>query len=116
MADKIQKAAKEHSKMSMGDLHKLRIAFKELRYATECLAPILSHEKRIAYLSALTRIQDLLGILNDQVTASRFIEQARPQKESAILFKAWLTGRISLLISIFGVEIKKFRQQQQPWN
>jgi CHAD domain-containing protein len=50
--------------------HKLRIAAKRLRYASEFFAPLHAHRRRQAdFLSKLKRMQDQLGALNDIAVA-----------------------------------------------
>ena len=48
-----------------GDLHRLRIALKKLRYSAEFFAPLYSAKKVRAYLTCVRRLQDELGHLND---------------------------------------------------
>ncbi|HEY2836594.1 MAG TPA: CHAD domain-containing protein, partial [Rhizomicrobium sp.] len=48
-----------------GDLHRLRIALKKLRYTAEFLAPLYSKKKVRRYVSKLRGLQEHLGALND---------------------------------------------------
>jgi CHAD domain-containing protein len=56
--------------------HKTRIAAKNLRYSAEFFEPLASHKtarKRFKlFIEALKEIQEILGIHNDQIVASRF--------------------------------------------
>jgi CHAD domain-containing protein len=56
--------------------HKTRIAAKNLRYGAEFFEPLASHKtarKRFKiFIEALKEIQEILGIHNDQIVASRF--------------------------------------------
>jgi inorganic triphosphatase YgiF len=66
---KIVKKAKAFDQLDAGERHKLRIAVKRFRYATEFVTNVFSSKKpttrRIAFLNAAKRIQDCLGALND---------------------------------------------------
>jgi triphosphatase len=66
---KIVKKAKAFDQLDAGERHKLRIAVKKFRYATEFIANVFASKKstrrRIAFLNAAKRIQDCLGALND---------------------------------------------------
>lgn len=64
----IERLVAEHGKMNAERRHELRIAFKKLRYAIDfrpLCCPASGWKK---YQASLSRIQDLLGLLNDQVT------------------------------------------------
>jgi adenylate cyclase len=55
-------------------LHELRIAMKELRYATEFLAPLFPDKKVQRYHAHLARAQRVLGFLQDVVVARRRLD------------------------------------------
>jgi len=54
--------------------HELRIALKKLRYACEFFRSLYPKKDVRRYLRRLSRLQDLLGALNDIVTAGRVLE------------------------------------------
>jgi len=66
---KIVKKAKTFDRLDAAERHRLRIAVKKFRYATEFVANIFPSKKstrrRTALLNAAKRIQDCLGSLND---------------------------------------------------
>src|SRR5262249_11925869 len=66
---KIVKKAKAFDQLDAGQCHKLRIAVKKFRYATEFVANVFPRRKstsrRVAFLNAAKCIQDCLGTLND---------------------------------------------------
>ncbi len=49
--------------------HPLRIELKKMRYALHAFRPLYDKERRKPYLSALSRLQDEFGLLNDAVVA-----------------------------------------------
>lgn len=78
--------------------HKLRIRCKRLRYASEFFAHAFDggRKRREAFVEALKRLQDALGLLNDmaqaQETAARTLGRGAPQ---ALTFAAGeLVGRL----------------------
>ncbi|MBI1364608.1 MAG: CHAD domain-containing protein [Alphaproteobacteria bacterium] len=57
-------------------LHSLRIALKKLRYAAQTFRALYPHAERKAYMSAMARLQDALGALNDAVVAQDLSSRA----------------------------------------
>jgi len=112
----IQALAQEHGKMNTERRHELRIAFKKLRYALEFFAPILKRKRLAAYQASLSNIQDLLGTLNDQVTASRLIKEVHPKNEPDPLTRGWIAGRTQLLVSALSDELRGFMSSKVPWH
>lgn len=108
--------AREHGKMNAERRHDLRIAFKKLRYALEFFAPLFPGKRLVAYQSSLSSIQDLLGTLNDQVTASRLIRELHSKGEPQPLTKGWIAGRTQLLLSALNAELRRFLACRRPWN
>ena len=94
----------------------MRIAFKKLRYALEFFAPIMASERLLAYQASLSTIQDLLGTLNDQVTASRLIKEVHPKGEPDPLTRGWIAGRTQLLIESLNSELRTFMDNKKPWR
>jgi triphosphatase len=66
---KIRKQGKKLARLDAGSRHKLRIQAKKVRYASEFFADLFPGKKaarrRAKFLSALERVQDCLGDLND---------------------------------------------------
>jgi triphosphatase len=83
-AKKRGRAARSHEE---GDLHRLRIALKKLRYGAEFFAPLYKKKKVKRYLAQLKQLQEVLGRLNDIAHARAVIGQLAPpgQKNSGAL-------------------------------
>ncbi|WP_153108835.1 CYTH and CHAD domain-containing protein [Propionivibrio limicola] len=111
----IERIINERGKMSAERRHQLRIAFKKLRYALDFFAPILGGRRLVAYQASLSALQDLLGTLNDQETASRLIMEMQPEGKSVPLLKGWIAGRKHLLVSALDKELGRFMTLKQPW-
>jgi CHAD domain-containing protein len=85
-AKKRGRAARSHEE---GDLHRLRIALKKLRYSAEFFAPLYKKKKVKRYLAKIKRLQDVLGRLNDIAHARTVIAQLAPAaQKSALRFAA----------------------------
>ena len=113
--DCIRLLLREHRKMNAEHRHDLRIEFKKLRYALEFFAPLISGKRLSAFQSSLSRIQDILGTLNDQVTASRLIKEMHPKGDEVPLTRGWIAGRSELLINALESELVKFSACKTPW-
>jgi len=114
-AEMIEVLVSEHGKMNAERRHELRIAFKKLRYALEFFAPILPGKRLMRYQTSLETIQDLLGTLNDQVTASRLIKEIHPKGKPDSLVRGWIAGRTQLLVKDLAVELNGFVVTKKPW-
>lgn len=96
-ARKARKLALRHSELTAVERHKMRIAFKKLRYTLEFFLPLVSPKKLRPYLTALTQLQDQLGLINDHVTAETLI-QNEIEKGQAGPLRGWISGRHTLLV------------------
>ncbi len=95
-AERARKLAEQHATLNATDRHRMRIAFKKLRYATEFFAPLLPAKRLAPTLAALNRLQDELGLINDHVTARFLISEALGSKQSGVA-NGWVAGREALL-------------------
>jgi triphosphatase len=55
--------------------HRVRIAAKKTRYATEFFESLLKPRRARSYVAALARLQDQLGLLNDATVADRLLTE-----------------------------------------
>jgi CHAD domain-containing protein len=71
-AKKRGRAARSHEE---GDLHRLRIALKKLRYTAEFFAPLYKQKKVKRYIAQVRTLQACLGRLNDIAHARSVVAQ-----------------------------------------
>jgi CHAD domain-containing protein len=78
--------------------HRVRIAAKKARYATEFFGSLFAPKTVRPYVKALSGLQDELGYLNDAAVAERLLTEmstAKPQLESSVSFtKGFLAARV----------------------
>lgn len=78
--------------------HKVRIAAKKTRYATEFFQSIYPSERVRPYVRALSRLQDELGLMNDASVATTLLqdlEAARPDVSSKASFiRGYLASQV----------------------
>ena len=113
---KIAALARTHGGMNEEQRHELRIAFKKLRYALEFFVPLLPRKGRSSYFASLAKIQELLGLLNDLVTAAQRITTLPRNKDMPPLINGWFAGRAHLLTQLFEEELQYFLSLPTPWR
>ena len=73
---RVRKRGRHFANLAPPELHRLRIASKKLRYATEFFAPLHDGKSARDYQDALARLQDELGSYNDAVKMTSLAERA----------------------------------------
>lgn len=114
-ARRAEELAARHKTLNAEDRHGLRIHCKKLRYALEFLTPLLPEKTLAPYLAALAQLQQDLGLINDQVTASALIEEALGRRSSGLIH-GWIAGREALLISNLSTSLEDWQAQRKPWK
>jgi inorganic triphosphatase YgiF len=71
---KALKLGERFGELSAAQRHRLRIALKKLRYASEFFAALYAKKRTKAYLAARKDLQDRLGHLNDVAVAEQLID------------------------------------------
>jgi triphosphatase len=94
---KIRKNGKVLARLDARSRHKLRIRAKKLRYAAEFFAALYASKRAVRrrhkFLSALERLQDGLGDLNDIAVHEKRIIELKPSNPSRAFAAGLLTGR-----------------------
>lgn len=97
-ARKACKLTIRHAELTPTERHKMRIAFKKLRYTLEFFAGLLPPKRLKPYIAALLQLQDKLGHINDHITAEGLITtELRTRPPGPI--QGWISGRHALLIN-----------------
>ena len=95
--------------------HRLRIAFKRLRYALEFAAPLLPAGKVRRYGVATAEMQALLGAMNDLAVAEALVAELR-QRRTNDLVHGWLAGQAVLLRNLLPAALEGFLEARPPWK
>lgn len=95
--------------------HRLRIAFKRLRYALEFAAPLLPAGKVRRYGVATAEMQALLGAMNDLAVAEALVAELR-QRRTNDLVHGWLAGQAVLLHNLLPAALEGFLEARPPWK
>ena len=95
--------------------HRLRVALKRLRYALEFFEALFPGSRFKSYHQAASRLQELLGHLNDLVFASQFVGVVLPGRQAERI-EVWINGRSHLLLQELERSLKAFLQEKKPWK
>lgn len=74
---RLQKRGRHFSQLNVQKRHRMRIAAKKLRYATEFFQSICGQKRTGKYVKALSRLQDELGALNDAAVAQDLLPELK---------------------------------------
>ena len=74
--ERARKRGRHFTNLAPPELHRLRIAAKKLRYASEFFAPLHDGKHARDFQHALARLQDALGSYNDAVRMTSLAERA----------------------------------------
>lgn len=94
--------------------HRLRVAFKQLRYALEFFAPILAGPTLQAYHLMATQLQETLGRLNDLAVAKQLLAELSPGAKGQALQDS-LSAQSEALLPDLGQVLQGFRVLARPW-
>lgn len=111
-ARQASRLARNLAELDHAGRHRLRIAFKKLRYAIEFLAP--AGGNGAPYAQSLARLQEHLGRLNDLATARELLAPTLPAKPGLVM--GWLGGRSDLLLEELPAFLEDFLAQTAPWE
>ena len=119
---RVRKRGRNFAGLAPEELHRLRIATKKLRYASEFFAPLF--DKRLArdYRAMLARLQDALGSYNEAVKMTQHATQASrgltgaPVNEARGIMLGWSAGRQDAGTRYLQRAWKDFRDAEAFWN
>jgi len=118
---RVRKRGRRLAKRSPAELHRLRIAIKKFRYATDFFASLYEGKTARDMLKRLAELQDILGAMNDAATVSGLMRQgfggARGKRvlEARGILLGWSRGRAVLLKHRLKGAWKTFRAAERFW-
>lgn len=118
LRNKVRRLALAASTDNPLSLHALRISIKRLRYALEFFSPLLNARATKRILKRLTKLQDVLGQLNDLASAGALLmdcagDNAR-LREAVTLIGGWHGKRYHRLLRGIPPELKHLKRLQLP--
>jgi inorganic triphosphatase YgiF len=122
---KAKKRGRGFAKLSVEDRHRLRIGLKKLRYAADSFRSLYEGDATAAYMKRLSRLQDVLGHLNDIDIAGRLVEtfarEASAEEAAAVarasgLIMGWYGRGMAALEPKLRKQWKVFKAAQPFWE
>lgn len=122
---RVKKRGRQARSGQEGDLHRLRIGLKKLRYTCEFFAPLYSKKKVGRYLKKLRGLQNHLGDLNDvanvrSVVHSLIREKIRKEDGVALSYAAgamvgWYGAQVPMIGKQALKRYAKFKKVKPFW-
>lgn len=115
-ARRLLKHGRRFDRLSTMQRHRVRIAAKKMRYATEFFQALYSEKKVRAYVEVLAKLQDQLGWLNDVAVADRLLQELKQAKlnRSIEFAKTYLASSANLKDQKICKLWKKLRTIKYP--
>jgi triphosphatase len=112
---RLVKRARHIHRLDAADRHRARVAAKKMRYAAEFFAPLFAGKRGKAYIEALSRLQSILGRLNDLEVAGKLLDELAPAEDAAAgaayaagIVRGWLAASVV-------PELKRLRAAQRAF-
>jgi triphosphatase len=123
---RVKKRGRVAKNREEGDMHRLRIALKKLRYTAEFFAPLYPRKDVVRYLQKLRGLQNHLGDLNDaanvrSVVGSLMREKGKKEDDGAMRYAAgamvgWYGAQAPGAIRHALKRYKKFKRVRPFWR
>lgn len=105
---------------SAEELHRLRIAVKQLRYATEFFSSLYSARAMATLRDRLVRLQDILGRINDAATVRQLLSPAAAEHREVItasgMVIGWCEAHAAEERAALSSAWRRFRGLRRPWQ
>jgi len=117
----VRKRGRKLERLSPAELHRLRIAIKKFRYATDFFAGLYEGKRARATLKRLARLQDILGAINDAATVGSLVgdvlhgASSRYAAEARGILLGWSRGQAATLRRELKTAWEAFRAAEKFW-
>ncbi|MCE9642567.1 MAG: CHAD domain-containing protein [Betaproteobacteria bacterium] len=119
---RVRKRGRKFAELAPADLHRLRIAAKKLRYASEFFTPLFDEKPAREYRAVLARLQEALGSYNDAVKMTQLAARASsglkgvPINEARGIMLGWSAGMQDAGTRYLKRAWKDFRGAEPFWK
>lgn len=115
---RVVRQGKAFADLSAEERHALRIRIKELRYAQDFFASLYPVAAVRVYLTAVARLQDCLGVMNDIAVTRRLLDETGLKSISAArqVIEGWYGCRLDVHEDLFAEIWRRFMACGRPWK
>ncbi len=115
---RVMKRGEAFAGLSAEERHALRIRIKELRYALDFFASLYPAPAVRMALSALSDVQDCLGVMNDITVARRLLDEAglKPLSIARQVIEGWYGCRLDIHERQFAEVWRRYQECERPWK
>ena len=115
---RVAKRGEAFAELSAEQRHALRIRIKELRYALDFFASLYPAPAVKVTLSALSDVQDCLGVMNDITVARRLLDETglKPLSIARQVIEGWYGCRLDVHERQFAEGWRRYQECERPWK
>ncbi len=117
--DRVLKRGRRLERRTAAELHRLRIAVKQLRYATEFFSSLYSARGMATLRDRLALLQDILGRINDAATVRQLLGAAAENREviaATGMVIGWCEAHAVAERNTLPLAWRRFRAVRRPWQ
>jgi len=118
---KVRRHGQSITRLDDEQLHALRIQIKKLRYAADSFGSLFGSAAADGMLDNLSRLQDILGSINDIHVAEQHVDEALAYRrgpavaELRAALRAWRDARAKVLCRKLGKAWRAYRETEKFW-
>jgi inorganic triphosphatase YgiF len=122
LAKRLSGAGRQVNSVDAQQLHTMRILAKKLRYSAEFFCGLYDQQSARKFLAALSKVQDILGQINDVAVAHRLLDELAldpalfAHQESITLVRGWIAHDLSHQFVELQDAMRKFRKLSVFWK
>lgn len=115
---RVMRRGDEFAHLDAAQRHRLRIRCKRLRYSAEFFSALYGRKRSRSYLHSLARMQDVLGVLNDERMVEQLLKQVAVEGDApaADLVRGWTAANTGAHLRQFDMVWKSFVRRSPFWR
>lgn len=118
--DRVLKRGRRLERLAPPEMHRLRIAVKQLRYAVEFFSSLYSARSMATLRDRLARLQDILGEINDAAAVAPLVRSAAAdtgeEAAAAGMVIGWCEAQAARKRKALRPAWRRFRKARKPWQ
>ncbi len=117
---RVLKRGRHLERRTSAELHRLRIAVKQLRYAVEFFSTLFPGRSMATLRDRLAQLQDILGRINDAAAVKPLLSAAAGDDREVIaatgIVIGWCEARAAVERETLQMAWRRFRAIRRPWQ